>query len=260
MRLRDATSAANSSAQRLATPSLRSRPECRILRKGWPGSTTSASASRGPAGQVRGAHATRAIGRCLTGCIARPTSGKLPLVLYLSGSGGLGDDNLKQIGLGNIFGTRVWLLARESKAVPLLRCCPADRSWMGQIRFHPAGQRRSKDPSRASAMGRGWRSRSSTACAANFLIDERRIYVAGQSMGGAGAWNVIAARPALLCSRRSLLRKPFDRERDRGHWHTAMGLSMGDDDKSVPVSLSRERDCGPAQGRRTPALHRVCGG
>src|SRR5512138_3146014 len=30
-------------------------------------------------------------------------SGKLPLVVYLHGSGGLGDDNLKQLGLGNIF-------------------------------------------------------------------------------------------------------------------------------------------------------------
>src|SRR6185312_2888452 len=37
-------------------------------------------------------------------------SGKLPLVVYLHGSGGQGDDNLKQLGLGNIFGTRVWLL------------------------------------------------------------------------------------------------------------------------------------------------------
>jgi|SRR5580658_8361267 acetyl esterase/lipase len=32
---------------------------------------------------------------------------KLPLVLYLHGSGGLGDDNLKQLAFGNIFGTRL---------------------------------------------------------------------------------------------------------------------------------------------------------
>jgi hypothetical protein len=34
---------------------------------------------------------------------------RLPLVMYLHGSGGLGDDNLKQLSLGNRFGTRVWL-------------------------------------------------------------------------------------------------------------------------------------------------------
>ena len=60
-------------------------------------------------------------------------SGKLPLVLYLSGSGGLGDDNLKQIGLGNIFGTRLWLLPGNQQQFPLLRGCSADRSRLGQI-------------------------------------------------------------------------------------------------------------------------------
>src|SRR4051812_5771399 len=41
----------------------------------------------------------------------RPTAaGRLPLVLYLHGSGGLGVDNAKQMGLGNVFGTRVWAL------------------------------------------------------------------------------------------------------------------------------------------------------
>jgi hypothetical protein len=45
-------------------------------------------------------------------------TGKLPLVLYLHGSGGLGDDNLKQLGLGNTFGTRVWLLPENQKRFP----------------------------------------------------------------------------------------------------------------------------------------------
>jgi len=38
--------------------------------------------------------------------------------MYLHGSGGLGDDNLKQLGLGNIFGTRVWLLPENQKRFP----------------------------------------------------------------------------------------------------------------------------------------------
>src|SRR5580704_1154837 len=57
-------------------------------------------------------------------------SGKLPLVLYLSGSGGLGDDNLKQIGLGNIFGTRLWLLSENQKQFPCYVVAPqTDRGW-----------------------------------------------------------------------------------------------------------------------------------
>ena len=45
-------------------------------------------------------------------------AGKLPLVMYLHGSGGLGDDNLKQLGLGNVFGTHVWLLPENQKRFP----------------------------------------------------------------------------------------------------------------------------------------------
>jgi len=45
-------------------------------------------------------------------------AGKLPLVVYLHGSGGLGDDNEKQLQLGNIFGTRVWLLPENQKRFP----------------------------------------------------------------------------------------------------------------------------------------------
>src|SRR5580658_5414637 len=46
------------------------------------------------------------------------TTAKLPLILYLHGSGGLGDDNLKQMEFGNIFGTRVWLLPENRKNFP----------------------------------------------------------------------------------------------------------------------------------------------
>src|SRR5882724_4769046 len=45
-------------------------------------------------------------------------AGKVPLLMYLHGSGGLGDDNLKHLGLGNVFGTHVWLLPENQKRFP----------------------------------------------------------------------------------------------------------------------------------------------
>ena len=58
-------------------------------------------------------------------------SGALPLVLYLHGSGGLGDDNVKQMGLGNIFGTRVWALPENQKRFPCYVVVPqTDRGWV----------------------------------------------------------------------------------------------------------------------------------
>src|SRR4051794_4948030 len=57
--------------------------------------------------------------------------GKLPLVVYLHGSGGLGTDNEKQLGLGNIFGTRVWALPENQKSFPAYVLVPqTDRGWM----------------------------------------------------------------------------------------------------------------------------------
>src|ERR1700744_3743021 len=63
-------------------------------------------------------------------------SGKLPLIIYLHGSGGLGDDNQKQLALGNIFGTRVWLLPENQKRFPCYVLVPqTDRGW---VRYDPA--------------------------------------------------------------------------------------------------------------------------
>ena len=58
-------------------------------------------------------------------------AGKLPLVMYLHGSGGLGDDNEKQLGLGNTFGTRVWALPANQKRFPCYVVAPqTDRGWI----------------------------------------------------------------------------------------------------------------------------------
>ena len=58
------------------------------------------------------------------------TAGSVPLVLYLHGSGGLGSDNRKQLGLGNIFGTRVWLLPENQERFPCYVVAPqTDRGW-----------------------------------------------------------------------------------------------------------------------------------
>ena len=58
-------------------------------------------------------------------------TGKAPLILYLHGSGGLGDDNEKQLGLGNVFGTRVWALPENQKRFSCYIVVPqTDRGWV----------------------------------------------------------------------------------------------------------------------------------
>lgn len=71
-------------------------------------------------------------------------------------------------------------------------------------------------------------------------IDERRIYVMGQSMGGAGTWNVITYRPhffaaAVICC------GSISDDDGTGSIETPLWNFQGDSDQTVPVSVSRER-------------------
>jgi predicted peptidase len=166
-------------------------------------------------------------------------AGKLPLVVYLHGSGGLGDDNLKQLGLGNVFGTRVWLLPENQKRFPCYLVVPqTDRGWarydLSQSRQGPAKV--------LPGLGEGSRLALEIvdALRREFAIDERHIYITGQSMGGAGTWNMITHRPnffaaAVICC------GSVSAEDGSGSINTALWNFHGDSDKTVPVSVARER-------------------
>jgi predicted peptidase len=170
----------------------------------------------------------------------RPSvTGKLPLVLYLHGSGGLGTDNLLQLGLGNIFGTRVWLLPENQKSFPCYVVVPqTDRGW---AKYDPTQQ---DDGQSRVLRGLGDGSRLALevvdSLCRQFAIDERRIYVTGQSMGGAGTWNVLGGRPkffaaaVVCCGSRST-------EVGTESIDTPLWAFQGDSDQTVPVTLSRER-------------------
>lgn len=167
-------------------------------------------------------------------------TGSLPLVIYLHGSGGLGDDNEKQLGLGNIFGTRVWLLPENQKNFPCFVLAPqTDRGW---IRYDLSQQ----PAQELSGFGDGNRlaleivARLRQEFSGRQSIDQRRIYVMGQSMGGSGVWNMITYRPrffaaAVVCCGGVSL------DDGTGSIETPLWNFHGDSDKSVPVSSSRER-------------------
>jgi predicted peptidase len=163
-------------------------------------------------------------------------TGKLPLMLYLHGSGGLGDDNLKQLQFSNIFGTRLWLLPEHQKRFPCYVLAPqTDRGW---IRYDF-----SQSPAK-ELLGFGDGNRLALEIVdklcQEFAIDERRIYVAGNSMGGAGVWNMLANRPnvfaaAVICCGAE---SPDD---GTGSVTTPLWDFHGDSDEVVPVATSRDR-------------------
>jgi predicted peptidase len=164
------------------------------------------------------------------------TTRRVPLVIYLHGSGGLGDDNLKQLTLGNRFGTRVWLLPENQRRFPCYVVAPqTDRGW---IRYDFSQQPALELP------GFGDADRLALeivdALCREFAIDEHRIYIAGNSMGGAGVWNMLANRPhffaaaVITCGGVS----PDD---GTGSVETPLWNFHGDADEVVPVSSARDR-------------------
>jgi len=164
------------------------------------------------------------------------TSRKVPLVLYLHGSGGLGDDNQKQLKFGNIFGTRLWLLPENQKSFPCYVLAPqTDRGW---IRYDFSQQPAKELP----GFGDGARLALEIVdeLRRNFAIDERRIYVEGNSMGGAGVWNMLANRPNFFAAAVTCCAgvSPDD---GTGSPATPLWDFHGEADEVVPVSSSRER-------------------
>src|SRR5262245_45619194 len=117
---------------------------------------------------------------------------KAPLVLYLHGSGGLGNDNQKQLGLGNVFGTLAWALPDNQQRFPCyVVAAQTDRGW-ARYKESESG------PARVVAgFGDGARVALDIvqSLIREFPIDDQRLYATGQSMGGAGVWNLIAHRP-----------------------------------------------------------------
>ena len=165
--------------------------------------------------------------------------GKLPLIIYLSGSGGLGDDNLKQLQFGNTFGTRVWLLPQNQKKFPCYVIAPqTDRGW---ARYDFSQQ--SPGPAKVlPGLGEGSRMALEVidALRREFPIDDARIYVTGQSMGGAGVWNIIAGRPNFFAAAIPCCGSETT-ENGAESLDTPLWCFHGAADQTVPVSISRER-------------------
>jgi len=153
---------------------------------------------------------------------------RLPLILYLHGSGGAGTDNRKQISGGNTRGTHLWLEAgiqTRHPAFVLAPQIPDKTTWHSandQSSMHGAALLQLVDELRSE-----------------LNIDANRIYVVGQSLGGFGAWDLIARQPARfaaaipLCGGGDVRRIVAARD-------VAVWAFHGARDKTVPVSRSRE--------------------
>lgn len=176
---------------------------------------------------------------------------KAALILYLHGAGGLGDDNKKQLAGGNVFGSHLWALPENQRKHPCYVVAPQTNS--GWIRYEV--ERKPGDPRPKAIPGYGAGARRAMEIVAalrkEFSIDESRLYIMGNSMGGGGTWHLLAHQPGVFAAGipvaggatsddvGNLVRVPL--------WNF-----HGDADKTVPVAVSRERIAALRKAGGTP--------
>ena len=114
----------------------------------------------------------------------------LPLVVYLHGGGGVGDDNLKQISGGNTYGTRGWTTPDAQRKHPAYVVAP-------QL---PQNQQWAALTSDALSPHAEIVLQIIGALSREFSLDADRIYLTGQSLGGRGTWDIISKRADLFAA------------------------------------------------------------
>jgi len=153
---------------------------------------------------------------------------KYPLVFWLHGNDGRGNDNTKQLTKENQLGSHLWITDEAQvklAAFVFAPQCPTGQNW-SEPEFNQPSQ---------------WLVLAVEALAKvekDFSIDPNRVYLVGQAMGGLGVWSLL--------------------QNYRGQWAAAVILSaydtfsnipaiadvplwvfQGDADRSVPVTQVR---------------------
>jgi predicted peptidase len=152
-----------------------------------------------------------------------------PLVMWLHGSEGRGNDNVKQITRGNEKGAHVWISSEVQAKFPafvLAPQCPTGENWSDPELNQPTATLQLALDTLASVEKQ-------------FAIDPGRIYVVGQSMGGLGVWSLLQTHPEKWAA--AVVLAAYD------NFTAPMSISripvwvfQGDADRTVPVDVVRE--------------------
>jgi predicted peptidase len=150
-----------------------------------------------------------------------------PLVLWLHGAGGAGSDNRLQILADQTLGTRTWTKPQNQAKHPTFVVVPqSTTNWVSN-----GLDRLSPEMSLVLAILDKVRG--------EFSIDPARIYVAGQSDGGIGTWNVIIQRPNLFAAAIPLC-GGGDPSKVAAITNLPIWAFHGGRDKVIPVAESRK--------------------
>ena len=157
-------------------------------------------------------------------------SKKYPLVLWLHGGWGRGNDNERQIIEGNTLGATIWITPENQAKNPtfvLAPQCPVNEYWAN----NDSESRPSKQLEMVVKLLKDLQKQ--------YSIDADRLYVAGQSMGGYGTWSLIAEYPEMFAAAIPLC-GGGNASRAKNIVNIPIWAFHGGDDEAVKVTESRE--------------------
>ncbi len=153
-----------------------------------------------------------------------------PLVVYLHGGAGRGSNNSRQISGGNSTGSHIWFAGTNRTNFPAFVLAP-------QL---PAGYTR-WDNSRSAEISEYEELVLAIIgeLVRTYSINEDRIYLTGQSLGGWGTWDLIVKKPDFFAAAIPVCggANPNGAALIA---HLPIWALHGELDKTVPVDLSRE--------------------
>jgi predicted peptidase len=117
---------------------------------------------------------------------------RYPLVVLLHGAGERGDDNEKQL----VHGVQEFLTPENRKNHPCFLIapqCPEGQKWV-DVDWGAETTVQPKEPSESMRLVLALIDQLPK----DYPIDVKRIYITGLSMGGFGAWDLVARRPELV--------------------------------------------------------------
>ncbi len=157
------------------------------------------------------------------------SSKNYPLLLWLHGGTGRGEDNVKQITRQNEIATHFWTKSDVQAQFPvfvLVPQCPSGEIWADP---------EINQPSKALEMALEILSKVEN----EFAIDPDRVYIAGQSMGGSGVWSLLQVYPDKWAA--AMVLSAFDNFTNvQAISRVPLWVFQGDADQSVPVDLVRQ--------------------
>lgn len=161
-----------------------------------------------------------------------------PLLLFLHGAGERGEDNCAQlIHGGKLFSS--WECRTQFPAIIIAPQCPKDKQWAPYQKPSPAEGRIFPVSSAPTKQGKAVKELLDRYIKKG-IVDTKRIYISGLSMGGMGTFDLVLRHPHIFAAASPICGGTNTERIAKFKGKTAFRIYHGAADSVVSVELSRQ--------------------